>query len=79
MVFLYHFAIPRKLNVEDVMGLNPSREFGRVTSTGGKMVFIRHPRTEPCRSLVSACVIKVARWSLGKMQRFKEKYIRKEV
>ena len=29
MVFLYHFAaIPRKLNVEDVMGLNPSREFG---------------------------------------------------
>ena len=34
MVFLYHFAIPRKLNVEDVMGLNPSREFGELTSTG---------------------------------------------
>ena len=46
MVFLYHFAIPRKLNVEDVMGLNPSREFGELTSTGGKMVSVRDFRFE---------------------------------
>ena len=46
MVFLYHFAIPRKLNVEDVMGLNPSREFGELTSTGGKMVSVRDLKIE---------------------------------